>query len=317
MNGHGDVAQMLAGTTVVKSYNYDAFGNEIGINTADTNPFRYCAQYYDKESGTIYLRARYYAPGLGRFTQQDEWKFAYPSDPLSLNLYTYCVNDPIKYVDYSGNSFEDIYMGVIEAVDQNIFGGLLSGLVTWVNGRTYYYMPDYNKDYSIGKIIGNGATGIIGISEIYHGAGKLVVSFVKGGAITLLTEGGGYQIGAAVAIGDTLVGAVEIAHGVFVLYSSANGIFDATKQFGELKHFYNSIKEAPNYPQGFIASRNGTKKVTVNNKELLEQLRMYEAGEWKKVYKNGYNADGEQISIHYFESKSGKVFNVKVKEGWS
>jgi filamentous hemagglutinin len=26
---------------------------------------------------------------------------------------------------------------------------------------------------------------------------------------------------------------------------------------------------------------------------------------------------GEEISIHYFQSESGKVFNVKVKSGWS
>ena len=104
LNGHGDVVQMLVGTTVVKSYKYDAFGNEIGINMADTNPFRYCAQYYDKESGTIYLRARYYAPGQGRFTQQDSWAYADPNNPSSLNLYIYCWNDPIQYYDPSGHS---------------------------------------------------------------------------------------------------------------------------------------------------------------------------------------------------------------------
>jgi hypothetical protein len=39
---------------------------------------------------------------LGRFTQQDGWEFANPEDPLSLNLYTYCWNNPIYYMDYSG-----------------------------------------------------------------------------------------------------------------------------------------------------------------------------------------------------------------------
>ena len=39
---------------------------------------------------------------LGRFTQQDGWEFANPKDPLSLNLYTYCWNNPIMYFDYMG-----------------------------------------------------------------------------------------------------------------------------------------------------------------------------------------------------------------------
>lgn len=88
-------------------------------------------------------------------------------------------------------------------------------------------------------------------------------------------------------------------------------------EVSELKHFYNSIKDAPTYPKGLTAIQNGTKKVTINNGELLKQLRQVERGTWKKVYKNGYDKNGNKISIHYFESKSGKVFNVKVKNGWS
>lgn len=62
-NGHGDVVQLADATgTVVKSYDYDAFGNEKDIDPADTNVFRYCGEYFDAETGTIYLRARYYSP---------------------------------------------------------------------------------------------------------------------------------------------------------------------------------------------------------------------------------------------------------------
>ena len=37
----------------------------------------------------------------------------------------------------------------------------------------------------------------------------------------------------------------------------------------------------------------------------------------EKIYKDGYDMFGNKISIHYFQSPSGKVFNVKVKIGWS
>ena len=71
-------------------------------NGINTNAFRYCGEYYDKETGTIYLRARYYNPSNGRFTQRDSFA-GKQGDPLSLNLYTYCHNNPIVGVDPSGN----------------------------------------------------------------------------------------------------------------------------------------------------------------------------------------------------------------------
>ena len=71
------------------------------------------------------------------------------------------------------------------------------------------------------------------------------------------------------------------------------------------------------YPKEFEAVKNGTTKNTIKNKELLDKLREIESGKWTKVYKDGYNSSGNKISIHYFQSQSGKVFNVKVKPGWS
>jgi len=101
---------------VTKSYNYDAFGNECDPDEEDTNPFRYCGEYFDKETGTYYLRARYYDPYVGRFTQSDQVRFVYRElpgeteiiDPLSLNLYVYCAHNPIAYCDPSGNAWEII-----------------------------------------------------------------------------------------------------------------------------------------------------------------------------------------------------------------
>jgi len=104
-NGHGDVVQLMSSAgAVTKSYAYDAFGNEKNPSSSDTNPFRYCGEYFDTESGTIYLRARYYNPANGRFTQQDSWGYVNPGDPLSLNLYVYCYANPVRYIDPSGLS---------------------------------------------------------------------------------------------------------------------------------------------------------------------------------------------------------------------
>ena len=67
-NAHGDVVNLTnANGEVTKTYKYNAFGVEKDISESDTNAFRYCGEYYDTESGTIYLRARYYDPSIGRF----------------------------------------------------------------------------------------------------------------------------------------------------------------------------------------------------------------------------------------------------------
>ena len=47
--------------------------------------------------GQYYLRARYYNPVIGRFTQED----TYYGD--GLNLYAYCANNPVGYEDPSGH----------------------------------------------------------------------------------------------------------------------------------------------------------------------------------------------------------------------
>ena len=50
-----------------------------------------------------YLRARYYDPNIGRFTSLDI-KEGEISNPLDMNRYVYCRNNPIKYVDPSGEA---------------------------------------------------------------------------------------------------------------------------------------------------------------------------------------------------------------------
>lgn len=108
-NGHGDVVQLTNSSgNVIKTYDYDAFGNEKNPDTTDTNPFRYCGEYFDKETGTYYLRARYYNPLIGRFITEDSY-WGKEKDPLSLNLYTYCGNNPVIYIDPSGFVWKDSY----------------------------------------------------------------------------------------------------------------------------------------------------------------------------------------------------------------
>ena len=109
-DSHGNVTALLdfAGNEV-KNYKYDAYGepqgtrlNPAGDQTiiyqwkAETervyNPFGFCGEYTDSESGLIYLRNRYYDPSTGRFINEDPIRDG-------LNWYVYCENNPIMFVD--------------------------------------------------------------------------------------------------------------------------------------------------------------------------------------------------------------------------
>ena len=95
-NGHGDVTSMIDKSgNVTKTYSYDAFGNELNRDKNDTNPFRYCGEYWDNETESIYLRARYYNPSIGRFTTEDPIKDG-------SNWYAYCGGNPVVFADANG-----------------------------------------------------------------------------------------------------------------------------------------------------------------------------------------------------------------------
>ena len=133
-NAHGDLAGLADSTgTNTRTYDYDAFGVEKDPDPLDENPFRYCGEYFDRETETYYLRARYYDPTIGRFTQQDtHWTTAnsiYGDNPQKINeredklglktysyapqitavmqsgnLYVYCISNPIIFLDSSGQA---------------------------------------------------------------------------------------------------------------------------------------------------------------------------------------------------------------------
>ncbi|MBQ7232472.1 MAG: RHS repeat-associated core domain-containing protein [Bacillales bacterium] len=96
LNAHGDVIALTDEDGVKeKSYSYNAFGVEENPSALDDNPFRYCGEYFDKVNEKIYLRARYYDAGQGRFTQEDPIRDG-------SNWYSYCGGNPVMFTDPTG-----------------------------------------------------------------------------------------------------------------------------------------------------------------------------------------------------------------------
>lgn len=103
-NAHGDVTQLVnAAGTIRNQYDYDIFGETILSVEETENSIQYAGEFLDESAGLYYLRARFYNPTTGRFISEDSYKGDI-KDPASLNLYTYCHNDPINFSDPSGHS---------------------------------------------------------------------------------------------------------------------------------------------------------------------------------------------------------------------
>ena len=95
-NGHGDVVQIIdTYGDIVNSYGYDLWGNFEEKEETVHNPFTYFGQQFDESTGLYYLRARYYDPTIGRFTQEDPIKDGN-------NWYVYCNGNPVIWLDPSG-----------------------------------------------------------------------------------------------------------------------------------------------------------------------------------------------------------------------
>ena len=98
----GSITHVTAETDVLNFYEYDAWGNTVLCEEQVANRFRFNGQQYDPVSRQYYLRARFYNPVIARFTQED----TYRGD--GLNLYAYCKNNPVYYVDPSGHICEKV-----------------------------------------------------------------------------------------------------------------------------------------------------------------------------------------------------------------
>ncbi len=101
-NGHGDVVSLTNSSgQVVNTYTYDPYGNILSANETVENPYRYAGYRYDSETGLYYLQARYYKPDIYRFLTKDP-DGGDVGEPLTLNPYLYCADNPVNFVDPDG-----------------------------------------------------------------------------------------------------------------------------------------------------------------------------------------------------------------------
>ena len=107
-NIQGDIMAVLntSGSAVVE-YTYDAWGKlysttgTLASTLGEANPLTYRGYVYDHELGFYYLQSRYYNPEVGRFLNADGL-LATGQGLLGNNMFAYCNNNPVLFVDDSG-----------------------------------------------------------------------------------------------------------------------------------------------------------------------------------------------------------------------
>ena len=133
--------------TLVASYEYDPWGKVISVkgssgailsleaypnHIAHVNPIRYRGYYYDNETGFYYLQSRYYDPAISRFINADSYGSTGQAF-LGTNMFAYCRNCPIRFLDSTGEDFDPIPVGagVQIEVDLGAYTAGMEVIVFW------------------------------------------------------------------------------------------------------------------------------------------------------------------------------------------
>lgn len=204
----------------VVSYIYDAYGNIVSTKGSkrDTigkiNPYRYRGYYYDIETGLFMMGHRYYSPELCRFIQPDDIEYLDPSSINGLNLYCYCMNNPIMYADPSGHMPEWLSTTLKIIGGVAIIAGCVVGSI-FTGGALSVVLAGAAIGATAGGI-GAGISTAVSGGDIHDFANAFLMSTATGaisGAVAASPLGVGAQIGINAALGAANYAGTQLLSG--------------------------------------------------------------------------------------------------------
>ena len=170
------------GTKVFDAF-YDAWGRQtVTLNTIGLHR-GYTGHEMLSEFDIINMNGRLYDPVLGRFFSPDNY-VQMPDNSQSFNRYSYCLNNPLKYTDPSGNLF-GIDDAIIAFAAFNMASSMMlaafEGKSVWKAGALS--LLSSAASYGIGELF-KGAAATFGNELLRagaHGLASGVVSALDGG----------------------------------------------------------------------------------------------------------------------------------------
>ena len=106
----GNIINILdSNGNIQASYRYNAYGKIEYIDEESIiegiNSFFYKGYYYDEETQLYYCNSRYYNPNICRWISIDEISYLDSDDINGINLWCYCGNNPVMYLDSEGKKW--------------------------------------------------------------------------------------------------------------------------------------------------------------------------------------------------------------------
>lgn len=111
---HLGTARIVANSsgTVLDDSDFYPFGGERNYLNSSPQNYKFTGKERDSESGLDNFGARYFGSSLGRFMSPDPPLLdQHIADPQSWNLYSYVRNNPLSFVDPTGNAVELLCSG--------------------------------------------------------------------------------------------------------------------------------------------------------------------------------------------------------------
>ncbi|MEL4106283.1 RHS repeat-associated core domain-containing protein [Oscillospiraceae bacterium WX1] len=223
-NGHGDVVNIADSTgSIVMTYDYDPFGVVTTATGNIANSYLYAGYQFDDETGLYYLNARYYDPVMARFISADTYT-GKTSDPLSLNLYTYCSNEPMMYTDPTGHTPIGTPVTVTLPDGTTQTGYANNGVTTMEDGSrpqagstvtagntTYYVAADPNGVGGVSGIAIDSSNSAIGGAVVTQNGQTQTGDVING---STYVNGSRVSPGSTVTVGNTSYTAVSDPNGI-------------------------------------------------------------------------------------------------------
>ena len=193
-------------------YTYDAWGTcYLMLDTegvGSLNPFRYRGYYFVSRIGLYYLTTRFYDYTTGRFINADVPSICFDDGltlPEGCNLYSYCRNNPISYVDPTGHFAISTLVVIIMTTVGVIVGGV------------YAYDKAYNDGARDWELFGWTLLGAVIGGFIGFGIGRFLGSIASNlGNMSSLV---GTLESVGIAVSPTSLGQVAGVIGSFILFS--------------------------------------------------------------------------------------------------
>ncbi|MBN2025725.1 MAG: RHS repeat-associated core domain-containing protein [Actinobacteria bacterium] len=206
-NARGDVVCITDDVmNWAKKFSYDPWGNITSETVSSSEydnlecPYGYAGYFFDSDTGLYYMPARYYSPSQRRFLTKDSHPGS-KSNPLTLNPYQYCHNNPVNNVDPSGQyAFENWHFsfgpGMNEFFNQMAADNAArSRDMASSLGHFTASMASFNADvhssmaragdFGIGKIMSGFSKAISGVNSLKgFNWGGLAAVGIRGGVVT-------------------------------------------------------------------------------------------------------------------------------------